>query len=61
MKKPIFVFLLGGAALLTSYYVFDKVEDPAPVVCEICENECPCPDADCACDDDTCKCPKCIA
>lgn len=32
---------------------------PDTVTCEVCESDCPCPDAACNCDDD-CDCPACI-
>ena len=32
-----------------------------PVICETCENECPCSETACICKTEVCKCPKCIS
>ena len=57
---------LIAIAILAAIYFTNKEEiknmfiKENPVICETCENECPCPVQECICQD-ACECPDCEA
>jgi hypothetical protein len=58
---------LIAIAILAAIYFGNKEEiknmfiKETPVICDICEDECPCLETACICKTEVCKCPKCIS
>ena len=61
-KIPFLAVLIVGAILFINK---DEVKNmfikENPVICDICENECPCPEATCICEVEVCECPNCAS
>jgi len=60
-KIPFLAVLIVGAILFINK---DEVKNmfikENPVICDICENQCPCIEDACVCKVEACKCPNCI-
>ena len=53
--------IVAAICLINKEEIKDMFSGDQPVICEICADECPCPEADCICKVEICKCPKCIS
>ena len=61
-KIPLIAIMIVAAiCLINKEEIKDMFSGDQPVICEICADECPCPEADCICKVEICKCPKCIS
>ncbi len=54
------VIIVAAICLINKDEIKNMFNKEQPVICELCENECPCVESDCNCDD-KCACPKCVA
>ena len=54
------VIIVAAICLINKDEIKNMFNKEQPVICELCENECPCAESDCNCDD-KCACPKCVA
>ena len=52
------VIIIAAICLINKDEIKNMFNEEQPIICEVCDNECPCPDSDCDCDDG-CSCPNC--
>ena len=62
IKIPLIAIIIVAAiCFINKEEIKDMFSGDQPAICEICADECPCPEADCICKVEICKCPKCIS
>ena len=54
------VIIVAAICLINKDEIKNMFTKENPVICDICENECPCPTQECVCQD-ACECPDCEA
>ena len=53
------VIIMAAICLINKDEIKNMFNKEQPVICEMCENDCPCVDSTCICDDG-CACPNCV-
>ena len=62
IKMPLIAIMIVAAiCLINKEEIKDMFNGDQPAICEICVDECPCPETNCICKVEVCKCPKCIS
>jgi len=62
MKIPLIaIIIITAICFINKEEIKEMFNSEQPVICEVCEPECPCPETDCVCDVNICKCEKCIS
>ena len=62
IKIPLIAIIIVAAiCFINKEEIKDMFSGGQPAICEMCADECPCPEADCICKVEICKCPKCIS
>ena len=61
-KIPILaVIIVAAICLINNDEIKIMCIKENPVICDFCENECPCSEAACICEVEVCKCPNCVS
>ena len=61
-KIPILaVIIVAAICLINKDEIKNMFIKENPVICDICENECPCLEDTCICEVEVCKCANCIS
>ena len=55
------VIIVAAICFINKEEIKDMFGSDQPEICEICVDECPCPETSCICKVEVCKCPKCIS
>ena len=55
------VIIVAAICLINKDEIKNMFTKEKPVICDICENECPCSETACICNVEVCKCPKCVS
>ena len=53
------VIIVAAICLINKDEIKNMFNKEQPVICELCENECPCVESECECGDG-CECPNCV-
>lgn len=55
------VMIVAAICFINKEEIKDMFSGDQPIICEVCADECPCPETACICKTEVCKCPKCIS
>jgi hypothetical protein len=61
IKLPLVAIIIVAALCLINKEEIKEMFNSDQPICEICVDECPCPETSCICKVEVCKCPKCIS